>query len=170
MIPVTINRHLGPGRYAVTEVFKGLDRSPGFKLIFPAKSDRESLLANTYVLVVTEQLYMYTDDEDGHINIGLEYLMKGEEIYLYLDILHELVHVRQFREGKELFDRTYKYVDRPTEVEAYDYVVHEARRLGLSDEKIYDYLQVEWITKPQHDKLARKLGVKVAASGPPKRG
>lgn len=162
MIPVEINRHLGPGRYSVDKVFKGLADSPGLKLLMPSKKEREEILAGTYILVVAEDTYMWTDDEDGHVNVGLEYLMKGEEVYLYLDILHELVHVRQFREGKELFDRTYKYVDRPTEVEAYDYVVHEARRLGLSDEKIYDYLQVEWITKRQHDKLAKRLGVRMA--------
>jgi len=162
MIPIHINRHLGPGRYAVDEVFRGLEDSPGMKLLMPKKGDRESILSSTYILIVAEDMYMWTDDEDGHVNIGLEYLMKGEEVYLYLDILHELVHVRQFKEGKELFDRSYKYVDRPTEVEAYDYVVHEARRLGLSDEKIYDYLQVEWITKRQHDKLAKRLGVRVA--------
>ena len=100
-------------------------------------------------------------DEDGHVNIGKEYLAHGEEEYLYLDILHELVHVRQFREGRELFDTKYEYVERPTEVEAYEFVVREARILGFSDARIYDYLQVEWVTKGQQEDLARRLGVNV---------
>lgn len=170
MVPITINRAAGPGRYEVTDVFQSLDVSPGLKRFIPDAKARVRFLASTHVEVVNEDTYMWTDDEDGHINVGLEYLMKGEEIYLYLDILHELVHVRQWKEGKELFDRSYKYVDRPTEVEAYDFVVHEARRLGLSDDEIFDYLQVEWITKAQHNRLAEKLGVTVAEKKSSKRG
>jgi len=164
MIPVKINRKLAPGKYPVTEVFKGLEKSPGFKRFMPSKHEGKEFLTKTFVQIVPEDLYMYTDDEDGHVNVGLEYLIKGEAVYLYLDILHEFVHVKQFMEGKELFDRSKQYVDRPTEVEAYQFVVDEARRLGLSDEKIFDYLQVEWISTRQHERLARKLGVNVKSN------
>ena len=63
--------------------------------------------------------YLRVDDETGNIVVSGEYLRTGDERYLYLDVVHELVHVRQFIEGKELFDRRYSYVDRPTEIEAY---------------------------------------------------
>ncbi len=161
MIPITINRTVGLGKHRVTEVFGDLDDSPGLKRFIATKSERDAFLAGTHVEVVEDDTYMWTDDEDGHVNVGRKYLAEGEEIYLYLDILHELVHVRQFKEGKELFDTKYDYINRPTEVEAYQFVVDEARRLGLKDEKIYDYLRVEWITKSQHDFLARRLGVDV---------
>ncbi len=162
MVPIKINRKSVPGRYSVEEIFDGIEDSPGMKSFISSKKDRRKFLEETYVMVVDEDTYMWTDDEDGHINVGLEYLMDGEEIYLYLDILHEFMHVRQWKEGKELFDRSVKYIDRLTEVEAYDFVVHEARRLGLSDEDIYEYLDVEWITKAQQDRLAQRLGLKVA--------
>jgi len=164
MVPVKINRGLPLGKYPVTKVFKDLDESPGLKRFIPARPKRLKFLESTHIEVVEEDTYMWTDDEDGHVNVGRKYLATGEDVYLYMDILHELVHVRQFKEGKELFDTKYEYVERPTEVEAYAFAVEEARLLGLTDEKIYDYLQVEWISKNAHDSLARKLGVKVAKS------
>jgi hypothetical protein len=125
---------------------------------------RREFLASTHIEVTNEDTYMWTDDADGHVNVGLDYLRDGEAVYLYMDILHELVHVRQYKEGKELFPTKIEYIDRQTEIEAYQFAVDEGRRLGLSDDKIYDYLEVEWISKKEHDRLARKLGVKVAKS------
>ncbi len=164
MIPITINRTLDPGRYEVTEVFEGLEESPGLARFLPDMEARARFLAETHIEVTREDTYMWTDDEDGHVNVGLDYLREGEAVYIYLDILHELVHVRQFKEGKELFPTKIEYVDRQTEVEAYKFAVEEARLLGLDDEKIYDYLEVEWISKKEHDSLARRLGVKVGKS------
>jgi len=165
MIRITINRALDPGRYEVTEVFEGLERSPGLRRFLPDDKERERFLAETHVVVTREDTYMWTDDEDGHVNVGLDYLREGEAVYIYLDILHEMVHVRQFREGKELFPTKIEYIDRQTEVEAYMFAVEEARLLGLTDERIFDYLEVEWISKKEHESLARRLGVKVAKSG-----
>jgi hypothetical protein len=164
MIPITINRALGPGRYEVTEVFEGLDESSGLKRLLPDDRKRKEFLASTHIEVTNEDTYMWTDDADGHVNVGLDYLRDGEAVYLYMDILHELVHVRQFKDGKELFPTKIEYIDRQTEIEAYQFAVDEGRRLGLSDDKIYDYLEVEWISKKEHDSLARRLGVKIARS------
>jgi len=46
----------------------------------------------------------------------------------YHDIIHELVHVRQFQERCKLFDEDFDYVERPTEVEASG-IAEEARGL-----------------------------------------
>jgi hypothetical protein len=62
-------------------------------------------------------------------------------------------------DGKELFDPQYDYVDRPTEVEAYLYTVQEARRLGLSDKRILEYLKTEWMSNEDLVKLARHVNV-----------
>jgi hypothetical protein len=50
-------------------------------------------------------------------------------------------------------------VDRKTEVEAYEVTVREARRIGLTEEVISNYLRVPWITAEEHKRLARKLDV-----------
>src|SRR2546426_12470799 len=50
-------------------------------------------------------MYMYIDDSDGHIVAGLEYLKTGEPWVLYLDVIHELTHIRQWRAGEHLWGR-----------------------------------------------------------------
>ena len=69
-------------------------------------------------------------------------------------------YIRQLREGRELFDARYEYVERPTEVEAYRYTVKEARRLGLSDERILEYLKTEWMSTEDLKRLAKAVDVK----------
>ena len=108
--------------------------------------------------------YMGTSDKDGHIIVNSRYLNNGDRIDIYLDVIHELVHVKQFMEGKELFDNRYDYVERPTEIEAYRRTVEEARNLGLGDERICEYLKTEWMSSDDLKRLAKKLGVKCNTS------
>ena len=103
--------------------------------------------------------YMYVNDADGSIIVRGEYLRSASENLLYLDIIHELVHVKQYRQGRDLFDSKFSYVDRPTELEAYKITLDEARKIGMTEEEIEDYLYVEWITKKEHKELAKTLGV-----------
>jgi hypothetical protein len=62
-------------------------------------------------------------------------------------------------EGKELFESRYSYVERPTEVEAYRYTVKEAKRIGLSDERIYQYLKTEWVSDSDLKRLAKAVNI-----------
>ncbi|MBA4424163.1 MAG: hypothetical protein C0390_13875, partial [Syntrophus sp. (in: bacteria)] len=57
------------------------------------------------------------------------------------------------------YDRSKAYVDRETEIEAYQITVQEARRIGLNDHDISNYLLVAWITPDEHKRLARRLEV-----------
>jgi hypothetical protein len=109
---------------------------------------------------------MYVDDEDGSLVVGSGYLRTGDTRYLYLDVIHELVHVKQYLQGKELFDETYSYVERPTEIEAYQCAVEEGRNLGMSDDWLAEYLYVEWVTRKDHERLLKKLGVESARRRP----
>jgi hypothetical protein len=106
--------------------------------------------------------YMYVDGSDGHLVISKGYLNNGDKIDIYLDLIHELCHVKQFMEGKELFDPRYDYVDRPTEIEAYRYCIQEARRLGLSEERIRCYLWTEWMSEDDFKRLAKSVNVQLA--------
>jgi len=74
--------------------------------------------------------YMGVDNTDGHLLVNGRYLRTGDRVDIYLDVVHELCHVKQWMDGRELFDYQYDYVDRPTEIEAYRYTVLEAKRLG----------------------------------------
>jgi len=96
---------------------------------------------------------------DGSITIGLTHLRQASDEFLYLDIIHELCHVKQHLQGRNLYDRSKAYVDRETEIEAYQVTVQEARRIGLKDEAIANYLRVSWITPEEHKRLVRRLDV-----------
>jgi len=163
MAEVRVNRKVRAGKRTILEVFPGLHRTKAFRALFD-DGLRAEVLRDCRIDVVPEDMYMYIDDEAGNVMAGLDYLRTGEERVLYLDILHELTHIRQWHEGKELWDRRYSYVDRPTEVEAYQVAVDEARRLRMRDRDIADYLRVEWTSKADHERLCRRLGVRLSES------
>jgi hypothetical protein len=163
MANIRVNRKVKAGLYPILDVFPGLDRSKAFRSLF-ADGLRTKVLEECKIDVVAEDAYMYIDDGPGNVCAGLTYLKTGDERVLYLDILHELTHVRQWHAGKELWDRRYSYVDRPTEVEAYEVAVQEARRLGMTDGEIADYLRVEWTSREDHERLCKRLGIRVPES------
>lgn len=104
--------------------------------------------------------FMWVCDDDGHLVVSVCYLKRGNKRDIYLDVIHELVHVRQFMEGKELYDDKIDYVKRPTEIEAYEFTVREARRIGMTDVEIFEYLKTDWTSDDEEKKLAKTLGVK----------
>ena len=159
MADIRVNRKVKAGKHALLEVFPGLDRTQAFQSLF-SDGLREKVLRDCKLDVVPEDMYMYIDDGPGNVVAGLGYLKTGEEHILYLDILHELTHIRQWHAGKELWDPRYSYVDRPTEIEAYEVAVREARRLEMTDREIADYLRVEWTSREEHERLCQRLGVK----------
>jgi hypothetical protein len=122
-------------------------------------------LSETIVEITDSEGYMYVNEVDGSLVVGSRYLKEASELSLYLDVVHELVHVTQLEKGADLYDSRYSYVDRPTELEAYRLTVKEARRLGMCDAEIADYLLVDWITRKERDRLARWLGIGVEPRG-----
>lgn len=105
--------------------------------------------------------YMGVHDQDGHMFVNVNWLKDAPDRILYLDVVHELVHVKQHKEGRPLFDETYDYVDRPTEIEAYKVAVAEARAIGLTEKEIFDYLRMDRFTDEEHFKLCRNVGVQI---------
>ena len=148
------------GKHRLDDVFQGLEGSITLATLFPTAPRRRAFLRGSALEISPQDLYAYVDDEDGHIVLGRGHLRKSEERVLYLVILHELVHVKQFQEGKELFDRRFPYVDRPTELEAYALGVREARSLGMSDPEILEYLEVPRVSGEEMKRLAERLGVR----------
>jgi len=146
-------------KYAFLDYFKGFEAVGAVREIFGDQTG--NVLSELQVeFFGTRFGYMGVSDEDGHLFVSANYLKQGDARSIYLDVVHELVHVRQFREGKALFDETYEYVDRPTELEAYKHTVKEARRLGMSDDEIFDYLKVTWLNDQEVRRLAENLKVK----------
>ncbi len=154
---VTIARDVGIQLHQFTDYFQGFEKLHCIREIFGEKT--EEVLGNLKVEFISRWGYMGVNDEDGHLIVSARYLKEGDETGIYLDVVHELVHVRQHMEGKELFDEGFEYVDRPTELEAYLHAVKEARRLGLSDARIFEYLKTEWISEEDQRRLAKAVGV-----------
>ena len=155
-----VKRDLPEGRYRLREVFSGFEDSAALKRCVGRPQVHKKIIDDTYITLTPDPGYMYVNDEDGSIIVGLEYLKTADTRYLYLDLIHELVHIKQFLEGKELFDKSYSYVDRPTEIEAYQCAVEEGRKIGMDDDAIAEYLYVEWVTRKEHSRLLRTLGVR----------
>ena len=141
-----------------TDYFIGFDKVDAVRQIFGERT--EEVLSNLRVEFNGRRGYMGVSDIDGHLMISAYYLNEGDMTDIYLDIIHELVHVRQFIDGKELFDGRYNYIERPTEVEAFQHAVEEARNLGLSDERICDYLKTEWMSDDDLKRLTEILHVR----------
>jgi hypothetical protein len=146
-----------PSTRPFADYFRGLEKVEAVRQIFGEKTD--AVLRNLKVEFTWMRGYMRVSNLDGHLVISSYYLNNGDKIDIYLDLIHELVHVKQFMEGKELFDSGYSYAERPTEVEAYQHAVKEARRLEPSDERICQYFKTEWMSDESLSRLARVLKV-----------
>jgi len=150
-------RPLG-AKHPFTEYFKGLEKVEAVRNIFGEQT--EAVLRSLKVKFTWLPGYMWIDSEDGSLVVSSRYLNNGDKTDIYLDLIHELVHMKQLREGRKLFDVEYDYADRPTEIEAYQHAVEEARRLGLNDEQICQYLKTEWMSYEDLKRLANALNVR----------
>jgi hypothetical protein len=176
-----VNRDLPIGRHPLLAAFPGLTDLETAARQEPDAALRSKLYDETCVEVVGEDLWMYVAPHElppvppryrsrwrpvispgsDCIVIGEKHLRESPSLILFLDIFHELCHIQQRHDGADLFRRDVSYVDRPTEVDAYRFVVNEARRMGVSDEVLQDYLRVEWIDNEEFERLLKATGVAV---------
>ncbi len=164
------------GRYSLLDVFRGLERTVPFRK-YPG-DDREVLriAQSTSVFLNDGPGWMYvaprrtppevraagfrmTETPDDAIVVARHHLQNSPLMYVYLDLIHEFLHILQRHQGRELWPRRLRYVDRPTEVEAYAFSVAEARRLKVPDAYLRKYIEVPWITQREFRELLRNIGV-----------
>ncbi len=138
------------------EYFVGFEKNSAARGIFGEET--EQILKNLKIDFIWFG-YMGVDDNDGHLLINKRYLSTGSKKDIYLDVIHELCHVKQHMEGRELFDHRYDYVERPTEIEAYRYSVQEAKRIGLSSSEIRVYLKTEMMSDKALNRLIKNMGI-----------
>jgi len=138
-----------------TDYFKGFEDIETVKEVFGERT--EETLCNLKVVFTSLVKYMMVNPINGNIVINSHYFKNGDKKHVYLDLIHELVHVRQYLEGKNLFDSNYRYINRPTEIEAYHYAVKEAKKLGLNNKQIHEYLKIEGMNEEDLNKLTINL-------------
>ena len=155
---VEIRRNTEVKLFPFTDYFVGFEKVAAVRSLFGAKT--AEILRNLKVEFFSLRFgYMSVSDEDGHILISTNHLKNADMKVLYLDVVHELFHVKQFMEGKNLFQNEFEYVDSPIEVPAYEFTVEEAKRIGMSMNEIVEYLKVEWVTEEQHARLVKTLAL-----------
>jgi hypothetical protein len=160
ILHVEIVRKTPTALYPLTDFFKGFENVEALKQVF-GKDTRRVLNRMKVEFYSARWGYMGVNDKDGHILISSHHMRHSPFRTLYLDIIHELFHIKQMMDGKELFLDEFDYYDSPIEIEAYKFTVKEARRLGMTDSEILKYLEVPWGDKKQLLGMAKKLGLKV---------
>jgi hypothetical protein len=155
-LDVEIRRDAEVKLFPFTDYFIGFEKVAAVKSLFGPKTAQ--VLKDLKVEFFSLRFgYMSVSDEDGHILISTHHLKNAEMKVVYLDVVHELFHVKQFMEGKNLFQNEFEYVDSPIEVPAYKFTIEEAKRIGMKTEDIIEYLKVEWVTEEQHARLVKTL-------------
>lgn len=171
------NRNAALDRAPLLEVFAGLEKTVPFRKYPGDDAATLAIARQTWAHVTDGPGWMYVaprrtppevraagfrmvESEDDEIVVAREYLANGPSMDLYLDIIHEFLHILQRKQGRELWTgRKVPYVDRPTEVEAYAFSVAEARRLGVPDKYLRKYLLVTWVGRSEYLRLLRNVGV-----------
>jgi len=144
--------------YPLMTFFKGLENVEALRTLFGDRT--EKVLKGMKVEFYSSRWgYMGVNDKDGHILISSHHMEHSPLRTLYLDIIHELYHIKQHMEGKKLFLDGFDYFDSPIEIDAYRFTVKEARRIGMTDKEIVDYLEVPWADRNQLMKFVKKLGL-----------
>lgn len=171
-----IARKVSAGRHPLLHVFPEIDRTELAGRQVPDPAERARFYAEVEVELADEDLWMYVaprsvptrfrrtfnpviSPEADCVVVGLDHLRTSPALVLYMDIFHELCHVLQRRAGRELFPTRTRYVRRSTEIDAYRFVIEEARRLDVDDGTLRDYLRVEWISDREWSELCERLGV-----------
>lgn len=145
-----VRRDLPPGRHPFLDLLPGVAESPALVRI-SAGTDPRELLVGARVRIEQGRGFAFVDAVESCIVLVEPYYRAGDDLDLYL--LHELTHLRQRAEGRDLWDRRFCYVDRPTEIEGYAVAVEEGRRLGMSEADLVRHLSNPWMTAADVQRL-----------------
>ncbi len=140
-------RTLPLGEHEYRALLPRLRESPASLRIESPATPLESLLDNARVRIEQRKGYVWVDDDVPAIILVEDYYKRGRALDLYLDLIHELTHLRQLAEGRNLWDETRPYVERTTEIEAYAVAVEEGFRLGMTEPQIIRHLSNPWMTE-----------------------
>jgi hypothetical protein len=131
-----VNRSLGCGLHPYRLLLPRFEESPTVRRIETPDIPIGPLLDEARVKIKKGEGYLYVEVKIPAIILIEDYYLKANALDLYIDLAHELTHVRQMLEGKNIWDHSLDYVDRPTEIEGYAVAVEEGIRLGMTEEQV----------------------------------
>ncbi|MDA4135011.1 MAG: hypothetical protein OK441_05530 [Thaumarchaeota archaeon] len=149
-LPIKINRKVpGTALKPFTDYFQGFEKVEAVRKVFGDETE-EVLNGLRIGFMPNRQMYMGIRDNDGNLAVGTYHLKNSSTWMLYLDIVHELFHIGQWRKDKEYFTREHMkfmgdrslYYASPIEIPAYEHTVREAERIGLPRGEIVQYLKM----------------------------
>ena len=147
-------RNLPCGDHPYRKLLPRIDESPVRRRIETQKTPFDQLVDNAVVRIKKrERGYCYVDVAVPAVTVTEQYYRNGNDLDLYLDLAHELTHLRQHMEGENIWDHGTPYVDRSTEIEGYAVAVEEGRRLGMTEADVMNHLSNPWMSKEEVARL-----------------
>jgi hypothetical protein len=132
--------------HGYVELLPRIRESPALRRIAGDRGVREQLVRDARVRLAPIRGFCWVDVAVPCIVLSNRYYREGAERDLYLDLLHELTHLRQISEGQDVWDERFEYADRATEIEGYAVAVGEGRRLGMTEGEILEHLTNPWMS------------------------
>ena len=153
-------RTLKNGLYPYHSLLPHFEESPTVRRIATAAWPIGLLLDSARVNIVEGEGFCHVDVENPEtpfIILFESYYHNGKPLDLYMDLAHELTHLRQHAEGKNLWDHELHYVDRPTEIEGYAVAIEEGLRLGMTEEQLVQHLSNPWLSPTEVARLRSNI-------------
>jgi len=150
-------RTLESGTYPYLSLLPRFAESPAARRIETPAIPLKALLDSARVRIKPHKGYCYVDVIIPAIILSEDYYAHANPLDLYLDLAHELTHLRQLAEGQNLWDHSIHYVDRPTEIEGYAVAVEEGLRLGMTEAEIIRHLSNPWLNDDEVARLRRNI-------------
>ncbi len=150
-------RTLKRGEHSFVMLLPHIANSPASRRIESPKTLLLTLLKSARVRIEPLKGYVWIDEKAPAIILVEDYYRHADSLDLYLDLIHELTHLRQLAEGHDVWDERYRYVDRPTEIEGYAIAVEEGLRLGMAEPEIIEHLSNPWMTRADVRRLRQNV-------------
>ena len=152
-----VTRKLERGMHPYRLLLPRFEESPAARRIESEATPLGPLLDSARVKIKPGEGYLYVDVKIPAIVLSEDYYRVANPVDLYLDLVHELTHLRQLAEGKNLWEHSIPYVDRPTEIEGYAVAVEEGIRLGMDEDEVIRHLSNPWMSDPEVARLRANI-------------
>ncbi len=150
-------RNLSSGLHPYRTLLPRIEESPAMHRIESPATPIRPLLDSARVQIRRREGYCYVDVKIPAIVLSEEYYSKANPLDLYLDLIHELTHLRQLAEGENIWDHSLDYIDRPTEIEGYAVAVEEGIRLGMDEDEVIRHLSNPWMSDQDVNRLRKNI-------------
>jgi hypothetical protein len=152
-----VNRSLKVGIHPFRLFLPHFEESPAVRLIETPEVPIGPLLDKARVKIARGEGYLYVDNRIPAIILMETYYRRANALDLYLDLTHELTHLRQLEEGKNIWEHSIPYIDRQTEIEGYAVAVSEGIRLGMTEEEVMQHLSNPWLNDEEVERLRKNI-------------